>query len=212
MGTHGTAGRCIERHECSEPERSGQRRPCGRRGYRRESLDLIEEIRMMECGMWLMRLTLIFGLIGQLLWAQGSLTPRPPCMKQQEPVSAEDSGHVALEPCCRQRQSVQGSGHGCCAGRMAAATRKEPEPARCSAEATSGGCDPANCCKRVPPRPPRPVDRIPAPQKQPMTLMPAIAPAPPLIAPAPVVHRGFREAAPSGSNNTRRAALCVWRN
>ena len=172
----------------------------------------------MECGMWLMRLTLIFGLIGQLLWAQGSLAPRPACMKQREAAPAEESRQVALEPCCRQRQSSPESGQGCCPGRLAAATKREPEPpaspapARCSAEVSTGGCDPANCCKRVPPRRPRPVDRIPAPQKQPMALMPAIAPASPLIAPAPVVHRGIRDAASSVSNKDRRATLCVWRN
>jgi hypothetical protein len=173
---------------------------------------------MMEYGMWLVRLTLILGLIGQLLWAQGSLTPRPPCLKQLEPASAAENGRDAPEPRCRGRLPRQEEGRRCCPGRIAAARKRASAPqaaqvpARSAAETSAGGCDPANCCKRVPPRRPRPVDRIPAPQKQPMALMPALAPAPPSIAPAPVVHPGLRDKAWSVSNHARRAALCIWRN
>ena len=81
----------------------------------------------MGCTMWLVRLTLVFGLIGQLLWAQGSLTPRPPCMRQLETTPAEDSRQIAPKPCCHERPSGQekAKAHQCCAGRVAASAPKE---------------------------------------------------------------------------------------
>jgi hypothetical protein len=168
--------------------------------------------------MWVMRLILIIGLIGQLLWAQGSIALAPPCQSPPRAAVVQAPPPSTAGMCCRSRAAeAPATAKGCCGGRGDAARpapseRPEPPAACARAAETSAGCDPANCCKRVPPPRPRPVDRIPAPEKRPTVLMPALAPASPVILVNAAVGGAIRPAAVSGSNNARRATLCVWRN
>jgi hypothetical protein len=165
----------------------------------------MEEIRMMECGMWLMRLTLIFGLIGQLLWAQGNLTLRPPCPRPEPAVEIDrrPAGECAKR-CC---QNVPGK-----PDKRRCPRRGQAGAAYSPREEVAARCDVTNCCRHRMPRPPRPVDRIAPPQKRPDVALSVAAHQGAIATIPPAPARPRMQAIPLASQRNRLAALCVWRN
>jgi hypothetical protein len=160
---------------------------------------------MMEYGMWLIRLILVFGLIGQLLWAQGSLAPRPSCPHRARamqanvrPVGEEGKG------CCRSAPR-EAERRASCAGR---GTRHEYAPSPPS----SAGCKVTNCCRHRAPRPPRPVDRIAPPQKRPDAALCEAVQSFSTTTMPPASPRPRMRTVPITSQRHRLASLCVWRN
>lgn len=203
----------------------------------RPGVDLWADWGMMGSEMYLIRLILIAGLVGQLLWAQGTLLPTATCPLPGAPaapaVAQQDAAPRPIQNsggCCRGAATSDqpGAKKRCCKSRRSTDSRPSdsepvaPRPAEslpnshssslCS-RASTGTCDRSDCCRRsfAPPR--RPVDRIPSAMKRFQ-----IPPAVPVARAALVVPRlelkTFKRFAGvmQPAERNLRAELCVWLN
>ena len=183
---------------------------------------------MIEFLMHLLRLILIAGLVGQLLWAQGTLLPQQPCSLAvaevtDRPASKADSPQGG---CCRKSKPMRSEANVASCGKS---PKPEPTPARRCAppdppsgcpgpESVAAGefpdgnlpCGRIGCCRRniLPQR--RPVDRVPAGEKRPKIPPAIIARSVEITSYRPVVPQATRVNSAQPPCRTRQAMLCVW--